>query len=37
VVLTPPAGTTIYTLEATNQYGRTKKTVTVTVSAGANQ
>jgi len=31
IVLTPPAGTTTYTLEATNQYGRTKKTVTVTV------
>ncbi len=31
IVLTPPTGTTTYTLEATNQYGRTKKTVTVTV------
>ena len=31
VILTPPAGTTTtYTLEATNEYGRTKKTVTIT-------
>jgi hypothetical protein len=31
VVLTVPTATTTYTLESTNQYGRTKKTVTVTV------
>ena len=31
IVLIPPAGTTTYTLDATNQYGRSKKTVTVTV------
>ena len=33
VVVTPPAGSTTYTLEATNQYGRAKKTVTVKMSA----
>jgi hypothetical protein len=30
VVLTPPSGTTTYTLEATNQFGRTTKKVTIT-------
>src|SRR6185437_14869447 len=30
LMIVPPAGTTTYTLEATNQFGRAKKTVTVT-------
>jgi hypothetical protein len=31
IVITPPSGTTTYTLEATNQFGRTSKTVKITV------
>ncbi len=30
IVILPPSGKTTYALESTNQYGRTKKTVTVT-------
>jgi hypothetical protein len=30
LMIVSPAGTTTYSLEATNQFGRTKKTVTVT-------
>ncbi len=30
IVILPPSGKTTYALESTNQYGRTKKTVTIT-------